>query len=198
MITQKALNDFAQMARQGADSAALTLSRWLHREVKIPVSTVDVVRIDAIPGQNGSDVETTVTMASRVYGELPGNIAIQLPLSDAMAVVSCLGSRLHAQSPASSLGEMEISMLQETANILFSTLMNSLANHLGLVAVPHSPGVIVDIGTAAWDTLLMESALDGDEAVVVTARLACIGSGPTIRLVFIPSPLTVSNLSQGA
>lgn len=188
MFAQKTLDEFSMVARRGAENAGSTLSRWLHRQVSIDVSSVEVLRLDLIPDQPDDSGATTVTLASRVNGELPGNVAVQLSLADAAALVGCLGGSIPTGAGAGQIGAMERSMLQETANILFSSLMNSLAHHLGLNAVPYAPAVLVDIGTAAWDMILIEAAEEADEAVVVTARLACIGSGPKVRLVFLPAP----------
>jgi len=198
MIKREALEEFALFARLGAEHAGDTLSKWLHRQVRVEVSAVESIRLDLIPEETGEAGEATVTMMSRVNGELPGNAAVQLSYADATALVSCLGGSMPAAGQAADLGELERSMLQETANILFSSLMNSLACLLGLVAVPYAPAVLVDIGTAAWDGLLLEAAAAADEAVVVTARLACIGSGPRVRLVFLPAPGALCTIKPGA
>ncbi len=197
MLAQQTLDEFAMVARRGAENAGSTLSRWLHRQVTIAVSAVEIMRLDLIPEDGVDAGATTITLASRVNGELPGNVAIQLSYDDAGALVGCLGGSFPPIEQANFIGEMERSMLQETANILFSSLMNSLAQHLGLKAIPYAPAVLVDVGTAAWDMLLLESAEEADEAVVVTARLACIGSGPTIRLVFLPAPQALLIIRRG-
>ncbi len=197
MITQEILDEFAMIARRGAENAGTTLAKWLHCEVHIDVSAVELIRLDLIPEEATDGTDATVTLASRVKGELPGNAAVQLAYSDAKALVHCLGGSLPPGDNADAIGEMERSMLQETANVLFSSLMNSLAGHLGLSAVPYAPSVLVDLGTSAWANLLLESAEEADEAVVVTARLACIGSGPRIRLVFIPAPEALAVIRRG-
>ncbi len=197
MLAQQTLDEFAMVARRGAENAGATLSLWLHRQVTIEVSSVELLRLDLIPEESGDAGATTITLASRVDGALPGNVAVQLSYADAGALVACLGGAFPPIDQARSIGEMERSMLQETANILFSSLMNSLAQHLGLRAVPYAPAVLVDIGTAAWDMLLLECAEEADEAVVVTARLACIGSGPKVRLVFLPAPQALVVIRKG-
>jgi len=40
MISQQDLDEFALITRRGAENAGAMLSRWLHREVHIEVSTV--------------------------------------------------------------------------------------------------------------------------------------------------------------
>ena len=197
MITQEVLDEFAIITRRGAENAGSTLSKWLHRQVHIEVSMVEIIRLDLIPEEATDGTNATITLASRVKGQLPGNVVVQLAYSDAQALVACLGGNLPPGDRAESIGEMERSLLQETANILCSSLMNSLAGHLGLSAVPFAPSVLVDLGTSAWATLLLESAEEADEAVVVTTRLACVGSGPRIRLVFIPAPKALVVIRRG-
>ncbi len=197
MIDQAVLDEFSIITRRGAENAGSTLSRWLHREVRIELSTVEVLRLDLIPEEATDGNDATITLASRVKGELPGNAAVQLAYCDALALVTCLGGTLPPGDRAEDIGDMERSMLQETANVLFSSLMNSLAGHLGLSAVPYAPSVLVALGTSAWASLLLESAEESDEAVVVTARLACVGSGPRIRLVFIPAPQALAVIRRG-
>lgn len=201
MIAQETLDEFAIIARRGAENAGSMLSRWLRRAVHIDVSSVELVRLDLIPGSADADSNAaTVTLAARVRGGLPGNIAVQLPFADAAALVQCLGGRLELTRQAGAIGEMERSMLQETANILFSSVMNSLALHLGLDAIPYAPAVLVDVGTAAWDSLLIEAAEtaeQADEAVVIIALLACIDGGPRLRLVFLPAPQALDVISRG-
>jgi chemotaxis protein CheY-P-specific phosphatase CheC len=197
MITQEILSEFAMITRRGAENAGNTLSKWLHCQVHIDVSAVELIRLDLIPEESDDDTDTTITLVSRVKGDLPGNVAVQLSYRDARALVICLGGSLPPGNQSELIGEMERSMLQETANVLFSSLMNSLAGYLGLSVVPYAPSVLVDLGTSAWSTLLLESAEDADEAVVVTARFACVGSGPKIRLVFIPAPKALVVVRSG-
>jgi len=197
MIPQQTLDEFAMVARRGAENAGSTIGRWLHRPMAVDISTVEIVRLDLIPEPPADGLATTITLASRVNGELPGNVVAQLSLADAAALVKCLGGSIAADATTAGIGEMERSMLQETANILFSSLMNSLASHLGLNAVPHAPAVLVDIGAAAWDMLLIEAAEEADEAVVVTARLASAGPGPSVRLVFLPAPAAIAVIRKG-
>lgn len=191
MLEQAILDEFAMIARRGAENAGASMSKWLHTKTAIESSSVEVVGLDLIAEEGTDSGATTITLAARVDGALPGNVAGQLTYTDATALVACLGGNFPPSGQASTIGEMERSMLQETANILFSSLMNSMAQHLGIKAVPYAPAVRIDIGTAAWDMLLLECAEEADEVVVVTARLACIGSGPKIRLVYLPSPLAL-------
>lgn len=197
MLTQGVMDEFAMVARRGAENASATLSRWLHRQTVIEVSSVELVRLDLIPDGAEDGGAATITLASRVNGELPGNVAVQLALGDAAALIGCLGGEFDPDMDPPRLGEMERSMLQETANILFSSLMNSLAQHLGLNAVPCAPAVMVDIGVAAWDLLLIEAAEEADEAVVVVARFACASPGPRLRLVFLPAPNALEVIRKG-
>jgi chemotaxis protein CheY-P-specific phosphatase CheC len=189
MIDLQIPHAFAGIARSGAENAGTMLARWLRRPVGVEVASAELVRLDLIPEEEvGSDGEATFMLASRVKGELPGHTVAHLSYQDAAALVAALGGVLPDADGVASLGEMERSMLQETANILFSSLMNGLATGLGLDAVPYAPAVRVDFGTAAWGTMLLESAEEADEALVVTARLACGAGGPRMRVIFLAAP----------
>ena len=177
----------AVVARAGADNAAAMLARWLRQPVAAAATTAEMVGIDLIPETVGADDQATIMLAARVKGALPGHTVAHLAHRDAAVLVACLGGALPPERALGTLGEMERSMLQETANILFSSFMNGMASALGLFAIPYAPAVRVDFGTAAWASILLEAAEAADEALVVTARLAgpADAGGPRIRLIFL-------------
>lgn len=187
MLDLQLPGNLAAVARGGADNAAAMLARWLRQPIAVEGTAARQVGIDLIPETVGADDRATIMLAARVKGALPGHTVAHLAHRDAAALVACLGGALPPESALGALGEMERSMLQETANILFSSFMNGMASALGLFAVPYAPAVRVDFGTAAWATILLEAAEAADEALVVTARLAgpAAAGGPRIRLIFL-------------
>ncbi|GDY12007.1 hypothetical protein LBMAG53_08850 [Planctomycetota bacterium] len=189
------LDGFVEIAQAGAANAGSCLARWLGRDVAVGTATVEILRLDLIP-QDDDQQTASVTLASRIRGGIAGNVAVQLTCADASMLIACLGGNLPEHRLAEHLGALEQSMLQETANILFSSLMNGFAKQLGLSAVPHTPIVLIDVGTAAWGTLLIESAEDSDHLVVITTPLACANNGPSLRLVFLPAPAVFATLGQ--
>ncbi len=187
MLDLKLAGNFAAVARGGAENAATMLARWLRQPIAVEAAVVEMIGIDLIPEEVGADDEATIMLAARVKGALPGHTVAHLAHRDAAALVACLGGVLPEEGSLGTLGELERSMLQETANILFSSFMNGMASALGLFAIPYAPAVRVDFGTAAWATILLQAAEAADDALVVTARLTgpAGAGGPRIRLIFL-------------
>jgi chemotaxis protein CheY-P-specific phosphatase CheC len=132
-------------------------------------------------------------MASRVHGAMPGNIVARIPLPHLAGIIAHLGGTPGPERME--LGEMERSMLQETANVAFSVLMNSLAQHLAVSAIPYASAIAIDLGNAAWDMLIAEVAEFGDDALVLSTRIAATGGGTEIELIFLPSPTALTAIT---
>ncbi len=199
MFPPQILDEFAILAGRAAENVGAMLCKWVQCEVRITASTVDIVGIERIPEIAGDidEIGATVTLLSRVEGELPGITAMQIGYADATSLVRCLGGNLPPGERALEIGEMERSMLQETANVLFSAMMNSLASNLGLRAIPFAPSVVIDHSSAVWGGILLEFADEADEAVVVTVSLECMAPGPRLRLIFLPLPSAMAVVQQG-
>lgn len=177
------------VAARAAGDTADALARWLRRPVATGAATLERLPLDALAG--GDDA--AALLVARVAGALPGTMALELALDDAAALVSCLGGDL---PPGGGLAELERSMLEETANIVFTALMNSLARQLALEAVPRSPVAQVDLGAAAWGQLIAEAAEHGDHVARLSVWLAASG-GPSLRVAFLPAPAAALALGAG-
>jgi chemotaxis protein CheC len=69
-----------------------------------------------------------------------------------------------------SLGDMERSALGELGNVVGSSFLNVLANHVGIVLHPSPPAVLMDMTGALLDVIAADIQLRTDRALVAEAK----------------------------
>jgi len=178
------------IAVNGAFKASRALSKWFRRGVRITTEGFEKTPISQISESLMETAEQeVVALHMRLEGELRGHVLLCFPLDTAMTLVDVL----MGQPPGTTteLGEMEQSCLQETANILSSSFVNSIAGWLGISAIPGAPQFAMDMACAVLEPVLIEQAMVSDE--ILSARTVFIMDGAWVDWTFfiLPTPETM-------
>ncbi len=196
MIDNTMLSELEIVAHRGAENASEAISVFISSKVNIKINGVDLMPIDQVSASMGGEDEMAAALVCRIEGEISGNAALFFHNDDAKKLVSILSGD---SSPESILdfGEMERSMLEETANITISSFMNSLTMHLGKKSVPCAPIFLLDYTGSIMSMILTESAEYSDKAIVFSSQFFCEGKQMNMSLLFLPSPVAIGAVEHG-
>lgn len=179
-VRQEALQTIAV---NGAFNASRAVSKWLKRGVKI--STHGFTRV---PLRDISSVFPDSTPIAALHMELGeqmrGHCLIGIPENDALKLVDMLLGQ--SIGTCTQITELEESCLQETANIIASSFVNSWSTWLDIHVEPAAPRFIIDLPEAILETIVTEQALVSDE--IFLAKTDFMVDGQWLEWVFLLLP----------
>jgi chemotaxis protein CheC len=196
MLNATQTQELFLVAQRGAESAGEALSQFVRRRIDVRVREVCSAPLERIPEQLGGGEQLAVGLLSRVRGEMEGNSLLLLGRDDALTLVHLLGGAREGGA-CEGFGDLERSMLLETANIAITSFMNSLAVHLGLACVPNAPVYLLDLAGAILSVILMENAAVADEALLILTAFTCEGEDLTALFAFLPGPDSLESMQRG-
>ena len=194
MVTDEILSEFEIVAHRGAEAGGSALTTLLGAHVTVLVNDVDRVSIEKIPEIVFDSEVECIGLVSRVLGDIKGNSILLFSEEDAVLLVEALGSGVKCQAD---FGELECSMLEETANITISSFMNSMTFHLRHSCIPNAPSYQQDISGAILSLLLMESAYEADKVIMFSTRFFCKSQDIKASFIFLPSPPSLRLIEEG-
>ncbi|MBF0120586.1 MAG: chemotaxis protein CheC [Desulfobacterales bacterium] len=190
------MSELTILARHGAENASLALSRLMQRKFLITVNEVKTVPIQEVPESLGESDAIAICLFTKVEGDIEGDAILILKENDALNLIEILGGDKNVNIEES-IGEMELSMLQETANITISSFMNTFMSYLNKSAIPSSPIYIRDLIGSILSVIIMESAEESDNALLFSTQFECKNKEMEAMFIFLPSPSSLKKLKNG-
>lgn len=182
----KKLETLHLIARKGAENATLAISRWLKEKVKMAVLEVKITQFSDMPNIiGGSDTIAVGTMV-RIQGDVTGNILFIFSEANAFSLTHKI-----LKDKASSKMQWEpidISIIEETANIVGSAFINAMVSYLDIDMKPTSPAFMRDYTGAIMQLILMEYAEVGDDALFFEIKFFEPSENIDGYLFLLPSP----------
>lgn len=158
-LSEVQLDALSEVSNIGAGNAATALSQLLNEKIDMTVPKVNVIPIDNILSEIGSEKEVAGVMV-RVLGDTPGNILFVFEQEAAFYIIETLtGSKSHE------LNEMGSSALCEVGNIISSSYMNAISRFTNLVMMPSVPAFTYDMVGAILSTSFIESGQYDDNVL---------------------------------
>ncbi|NOX58755.1 MAG: hypothetical protein GXP29_07855, partial [Planctomycetes bacterium] len=174
------------VASHGAAQASSALSKWFNRGVRVSSDGFEAVPLLSLNAAIGDPERVVVAVRMPIEGEVTGEILLTMPEEVAMTLCDLLLQQ--APGTTQSIGEMELSCIQETGNIVGSAMMNGLADWLGLTAAPGPPTVMHDMSCAVIEPILVQQAAAGDEVLLSRADFLMDKLWLEWGLFLLPSP----------
>ena len=123
-----------------------------------------------------------------VNGDVNGHMLFVMDEGAARDVVDALMDGIGAPAgDGASFSEMELSALQEVANILTGSYLSALAQMTGLRLEPTPPAVDVDFAGALVGAAVAEVAMRSDTAILIETALGDGGAPSLGDVLFIPT-----------
>jgi chemotaxis protein CheC len=188
MPSRSLIEQTALFAR-AADEASASLSKWLGRRTRISITGLRTLPLEEAVGVLGSADAPLVACAMRIHGDLDGVLLLACDDTSGLALADLLLDR--GGGGSQSWGEVEISALVETANIIGCGYLNALAQADGGQPLLPSPPAFARDYTAAVMQAVMMSRSRPTDTVFLTHTEFLIEDAPiTCSLLLIPEAPT--------
>jgi chemotaxis protein CheC len=190
-IQESALTEIGNI---GAGNAATSLSVMVNKVVDVTVPTCIKAKFSEVPGMVGGEEIETAGILLGVEGDVHGRMMLLLSVDDSLALIRLL---MNIERPNEDpLTELEQSALREVGNIITSSYLNSLAGFTNLKIIPTVPLLCIDMAGAILNYALMESALEGDDVLVIKTRFMVEGREINGLFLFLPSRASLDVVFQ--
>lgn len=167
-LTDFELDALREVTTIGAGHAATALAQLTGTKVLISVPTIDIVPITAVPSLMGNQEEPMAGMYLRLVAQGSGAILLAFHRKAALQLVSLMLGRPTPEIRL--LSELEQSALREAGNILAGAFLTAISNFLRVVLIYSVPHLAFDMIGALLQSLLVESDVDRDFALVMYIR----------------------------
>ena len=177
------------VALNGSESASKALTKWFGRNVQVTAGGFDVVPLEKLSSRMCEPEDIIIAVHTLIRGALDGHVLLALPEDVAFGIADCLMQQ--PEGTTKSLGEIERSAIQETGNLVSSAFINSLANSLGVRAMPTAPTVLHDMAGAIIQPLVIEQAATSNHALMISATFKIDDTKLDWWLFVLPDPKTL-------
>lgn len=179
VLKESELDALTEVCNIGMAHAATALSRMVGKGVAIEVPRLQLLAPAGLAGALAPD--QAVGLNLQIVGKVRGSILILLGQENARRMLELLlGRHSDAQLP---LSDLEVSTLNEVANILASACLNALGAMLKMTLLPSVPTLL--LGQAAG---VLEQAMGpsgNGEAVVMIDTMFTIANTPCSGSMFL-------------
>lgn len=182
------------VAVNSAYSASRALSKWFKHGVRLTCDGFAGVPIAQASELAGAPDDPVVAVHMTLQGDLHGDVLLVFPENVAYELVDLMIGA--APGTTRSLGELEISCLQETGNIVGTSFANCLSSWLNVTTIPASPTVVHDMACAVIDPLVIGHAAVSDEALVSKTEFDMDGHRKEWSLLLLPSAESMKRMER--
>jgi chemotaxis protein CheC len=188
VLGEAELDALREIGNIGAGTAATALAQLTGRSVPMGVPTVTLLPVEQVADRTGDAERVVAAMFLGVHGDLSGHMLFVMGEDAARDVVDALmGGFDGGAGEGGGFSEMELSALQEVANILTGSYLNALSQITGLRLEPTPPAVGVDFAGALVGAALVEVAIASETAILIETSLGDGGAPSLGDVLFIPT-----------
>ncbi len=151
ILNEQQQDALKELGNIGASHAATSLSQMLMSEVQMTVPEVNIIDLSDISEFFGDEVCALVVF--EIQGELvPGGyVLLHLPQKSAIQLTNTM---LGMTDMDREFNEMDESAMLEVGNIMVSQFLDATATLLGIVMIPSPPAIAIDMGHAAFESII--------------------------------------------
>ena len=143
------LDFFTELQNIGASHAATSLSTMLNESIKLKVPRVHFCEFDHISDILGGAETLVVGLLVAISGDIDGFILLIQNAEDANQLSKSISKAMGIETQDDDFfSEMQLSALQEVANILAGSFVTAIATLSGLVIDCSVPSTVIDMAGA--------------------------------------------------
>ena len=154
----------------GAGNAMTALSQMLNCKVDMQVPQVKLLEFQEVSSLVGGEEQLMVGVFLGVEGDITGSIMFLVELSAAKHLIEKLMGMPIAEGDT--LGEMELSAMQEVSNIITGAYLNSLSMLTNLKIYPSVPNLAIDMAGAILSVPAIQFGTVGDKILLIQSQFS--------------------------
>jgi chemotaxis protein CheC len=168
----------------GAGHAATALSDVLQQPISIEVPRIHTVDLHLIPQFYNLHETPTTAVYLQLNDKYGCDILLMFESIEAKKIAAMM-------SMCSSIEEldsaMEISAIQELANILIGSFLSSISDFVGVGLLPTTPETVMDTFDAIIDNFLIKQSITAQHALIFETKFKRDGTDAKSMLMLFPS-----------
>ncbi|MCU0717423.1 MAG: hypothetical protein MUD03_14990 [Pirellula sp.] len=183
---------------RGFHEASMALSKWLDRRLVVVLEQVQLLRLESAIETLGPADEIQCACCMRFTGGFTGQLALAFDDTSGWELCDIL---FHREHPSTEWGELEISALLETTNILGCSLLNSfslasppagsigpmLASGVDATWMPTSPPVFVrDFAASIMESILVNQGSTMESVILAKTKWEVESRTTHLQLLLLP------------
>ncbi len=158
----------------------------LKKKINIDIPSAKVVRLEKIPDLLGGPESLVAAVYFHITGPFLGAIFLIFSLKEALRLVDMLLDRKNGDTKT--LDEFAGSALKELGNISASSYLVALSEVVKMRLMHSIPGLATDMLEAVLDGVLIELALEAEDAVVIDTEFKVEKDRVQGHFLFLPEP----------
>ena len=154
----------------GAGNATTALSQLINKRVKNESPQIIIDRIENLIPTLGTSEEIMVVILSKLVGNAPGVMLINLPPKSALNIAGIL-TQQHKKD-IKILDEIDRSALKEIGSITAGSTLTAFAKFLGIKLTQSIPDIATDMFGALIDSVLVDVGKSSETILVVRVKFS--------------------------
>jgi chemotaxis protein CheC len=189
-FSKKQLVALQKTFQRGADHASEALAKWIGRPSIICVESVEQLPLENATGVLGLDDEPICFCCAEMSGALTGELILAFDEASGLALADMLLDQ--PAGTASSFGDMEVSAVLETMNIISCAYFNALSRTIlrdeaqTKQLLPSPPRFNRDFAESLVQFALMDQAVIRDQVVLSRTQFRIDGEIFNWTLLLVP------------
>lgn len=151
----------------GAGNAATALSKMISKRVDMDVPKVNILEFKDVADLVGGPEAFVAGIYFKVSGDITGSIMFIIDIDSCKFLINMLIGEIDFGEIGDQLNEMQISALQEIANILASSYLASLSSLTGLNMLISVPSLTLDMAGAILSVPVILFGQVGDKVLLI-------------------------------
>ena len=180
------LDNIKSLFEQGTDLAGRSMERMLGCRLAIRVNRIAEVPFEDLHEELYPPDTPMAMIVMRIAGDYGGYVVFLMYEEDAKKLNEILWGQVPLGDGVLNLSDP--SALEELANVVGSSFLNTLADRSGCELRPTEPTFVYDMLAAVLDSLVAEQSLMADNAILIDTRMAESEQGIGVHFLFLPSP----------
>jgi len=185
-LTQEQIDALKELGSIGSGNATTALSKLLGKRIDISVPESNVTPLQDIPELIGNANDPASVMCIRLTEPFEGSVMLVFSIAESYKLADMLlGKEIGTTNCFDDLSE---SALKELSNITIGSYLNAvsvLIEHKLLHSIPY---FVTDIFGAILDGIIIELAVEVEEAVLVQTRFEIANHEISGHIIFLPRP----------
>lgn len=183
------LKTIKNMADSAAEKIAVSMAKLFGLEVKMEISSVNMIAVDSIPRLIGVS-ESDIVAGSYISfsGFLSGSALCILPIKSALEIVSILLEDMEEIefTEGDPFTDMQESAIKEFSNIVTSSFIDVWANTFSIEVDQSPPSFACDFMAAIVDASLIDASRAGDFAFAFDSLISVTNHDVNLEVLVLP------------
>ena len=191
-LTPFQIDALRELGNIGAGNTATALAQFLEREINMEVPAARILPLEEIPQIMGGEERRVGCVLLRILGEAPGKMVFLIEEEGLRRLLTLV----FGEEPQDLEGELERSALQEIANILSGSFLNSINKMTGLSCVQSLPNYAMDMAGAILSSIAAYEGQFGDHVLFLETSFSEGDNQIFSKFFLIPEPGSLEQILE--